>query len=83
MTYEYGITALINNKARVFKGGAWNDRVYWASPGTRRFLDENQSTMSLGFRCAMIRVGAPVGNSKKKYNGLPSSGIDKKTKRRR
>jgi sulfatase modifying factor 1 len=83
MTYEYGITSLINNKARVFKGGAWNDRVYWASPGTRRFLDENQSTMSLGFRCAMIRVGAPVGNSKKKYNGLPSSGIDKKTKRRR
>jgi hypothetical protein len=24
-----------------------------------------------------------VGNGKKKYNNLPSSGIDKKTKRRR
>jgi hypothetical protein len=31
----------------------------------------------------MIRIGSPVGNSKKKYNGLPSSGIDKKTKRRK
>jgi hypothetical protein len=46
-------------------------------------LDEKQSQSNLGFRCAMIRIGSPVGNSKKKYNGLPSSGIDKKTKRRR
>lgn len=83
MTYEYGVTSLVNNKARVFKGGSWNDRVYWASPGTRRYLDEKQSLSTLGFRCAMIRIGAPVGNSKKKYNRLPSSGIDKKTKRRR
>jgi formylglycine-generating enzyme required for sulfatase activity len=83
MTYEYGVTSLVNNKARVYKGASWNDRVYWASPGTRRFLDEKQSQSNLGFRCAMIRIGSPVGNSKKKYNGLPSSGIDKKTKRRK
>lgn len=81
--YEYGVTTLVNNKARVYKGASWFDRVYFASPGTRRYLDEKQSLSTLGFRCAMIRVGAPVGNSKKKYNGLPSSGIDKKTKRRR
>lgn len=82
MTYEYGVTSLINNKARVIKGGSWNDRVYWASPGTRRYLDEKQSLSTLGFRCAMIRIGAPVGNSKKKYNRLPSGGIDKKTLRK-
>lgn len=82
MTYEYGVTSLINNKARVIKGGSWNDRVYWASPGTRRYLDEKLSLSTLGFRCAMIRIGAPVGNSKKKYNRLPTSGIDKKTMRK-
>lgn len=83
MTYEYGVTSMVNNKARVIKGASWNDRNYWASPGTRRFLDEKQTLSTLGFRCAMIRIGAPVGNSKKKYNRLPSSGIDKKTKRKK
>ena len=57
--YQYGITTLINDKARVYKGGSWNDRAYWMSPGTRRFLDENQSTNDIGFRCAMVRVGSP------------------------
>ncbi|MBL7812150.1 MAG: SUMF1/EgtB/PvdO family nonheme iron enzyme [Bacteroidetes bacterium] len=80
MTYEYGVTSLVNNKARVIKGASWNDRIYWASPGTRRYLDEKQDLSTLGFRCAMIRIGAPVGNSKKRYNKLPSSGINKKTK---
>ncbi len=59
--YQYGITSLINDKARVYKGGSWNDRAYWLSPGARRFLDENQSTNDLGFRCAMVRVGSPEG----------------------
>jgi len=80
--YEYGITTLIDDKARVIKGGSWNDRVYYATPGTRRFLDQDFATSTLGFRCAMIRIGSPVGNSSKKYNNLPSSGIDKKTKRK-
>jgi hypothetical protein len=31
----------------------------------------------------MIRVGSPVGNSKKGYNKLSSSGENKKTKRRK
>ncbi|PHX91965.1 MAG: gliding motility lipoprotein GldJ [Flavobacteriales bacterium] len=83
MTYDYGSTSLVNNKARVFKGASWNDRNYWASPGTRRFLDEKQSQSNIGFRCAMIRIGSPVGNGKKQYNRLPSSGIDKKTKKLR
>jgi len=57
--YEYSVTSLVNNKARVYKGASWNDRAYWLAPGTRRFLDEEQSLSTLGFRCAMHRVGAP------------------------
>jgi formylglycine-generating enzyme len=60
--YDYSITSMINDKARVYKGGSWRDRQYWISPGSRRFLDEQQSTSFLGFRCAMTRVGSPVGN---------------------
>ncbi len=55
--YDYGVSSLINNKARVYKGGSWNDRAYWQSPGARRFLDEEQSLPTLGFRCAMVAVG--------------------------
>ncbi|MBI3232583.1 MAG: SUMF1/EgtB/PvdO family nonheme iron enzyme [Bacteroidetes bacterium] len=55
--YEYSVNSLINNKVRVYKGGSWNDRAYWMAPGTRRWLDEEQSLAWLGFRCAMIRVG--------------------------
>ena len=52
--------SLINDHARVYKGASWNDRAYWMVPGTRRFLDERQSKPTLGFRCAMDRVGSPV-----------------------
>ena len=83
LSYEYGVSSLINDKARVIKGGNWTDRAYFATPGTRRFLDQDQRTSYLGFRCAMIRVGSPVGNSKKGYNKLSSSGENKKTKRRK
>jgi len=54
-------TTLIDDRARVYKGASWRDRAYWMGPGTRRFLDEEQSTSWLGFRCAMVRVGSPVG----------------------
>ncbi|MFN8143678.1 MAG: SUMF1/EgtB/PvdO family nonheme iron enzyme [Bacteroidia bacterium] len=59
--YDFGITSLINDKARVYKGGSWKDRAYWLSPGARRFTDEQQRTNDIGFRCAMTRVGSPVG----------------------
>ncbi|MCO5233098.1 MAG: SUMF1/EgtB/PvdO family nonheme iron enzyme [Chitinophagales bacterium] len=52
---------LISDKARVYKGGSWNDRAYWLSPGTRRFLNQDQSSASIGFRCAMIRLGSTDG----------------------
>ncbi len=53
-----GMTTLINDHVRVYKGGSWKDRAYWLSPGTRRFLDEASSTNDIGFRCAMEAVGA-------------------------
>ncbi len=59
--YDWGKSTLINDHARVYKGASWGDRIYWANPGTRRFLDERQSTAMIGFRCAMTRVGSPVG----------------------
>ncbi len=58
--YDYGTTSLINDEARVYKGGSWRDRVYWIVPGNRRFLDQNEATNDIGFRCAMERVGSPV-----------------------
>ncbi len=59
--YESDKTTLISDKARVFKGGSWQDLAYYLSPGTRRYKDEDQASASLGFRCAMIRVGSPDG----------------------
>jgi len=59
--YEYSKSSMINNTARIYKGGSWKDRAYWLSPGTRRFLDQELSTDFIGFRCAMIRVGSPIG----------------------
>ncbi|MCC6691530.1 MAG: gliding motility lipoprotein GldJ, partial [Bacteroidia bacterium] len=61
LMYEYGVYSMINDKARVFKGGNWHDRAYWMGPGTRRFLDQRQTAPWLGFRCCMTRVGSPVG----------------------
>jgi len=60
--YDYGKHTLISDKSRVFKGGSWADRPYWLSPGTRRFLDEDKASRTIGFRCAMTRTGAPAGN---------------------
>ena len=54
-------TTLISDKSRVYKGGSWKDRAYWLVGSNRRYLDENQSTCTIGFRCAMDRVGSPTG----------------------
>ncbi|HVX52588.1 MAG TPA: SUMF1/EgtB/PvdO family nonheme iron enzyme, partial [Chitinophagaceae bacterium] len=67
--YGYGITTLISDKSRVVKGGSWNDMPYWLSPGTRRFLEEDESSSTIGFRCAMTHYGAPEGLSSKMRNG--------------
>ena len=51
-------TTLVSDKSRVFKGGSWKDRAYWLGGGTRRFMDEDKSMSTLGFRCAMDRFGS-------------------------
>lgn len=66
VVYNYGQTSMVDDHARVYKGGSWKDRAYWMSPGARRYLDERLSTDFIGFRCAMARVGSPVGFDYKK-----------------
>ena len=47
----------INDETRVYKGGSWNDRIYWLNPTTRRFKQQNESSSTIGFRCAMSILG--------------------------
>lgn len=54
-------TTLVSDNARVYKGGSWRDRAYWIVGSNRRFLDEELSSATIGFRCAMDRVGSPKG----------------------
>jgi sulfatase modifying factor 1 len=68
VSYGYGKTTLVSDKSRVFKGGSWNDRAYWLSPGTRRYMEEDQASSTIGFRCAMDRMGSPEGNKRKTGN---------------
>ncbi len=63
---EYGVTSLINSKSRVIKGGSWNDPPYFLSPGVRRYMDEDKSSATVGFRCAMSRVGSPESSRQRK-----------------
>jgi hypothetical protein len=65
---------------RVYKGGSWDDRPYYLSPGTRRFLEEDASSSTIGFRCAMDRVGSQEGNGFKTGNtfGKPRQNSRKK-----
>jgi hypothetical protein len=65
VSYGYGKTTLISDHSRVINGGSWNDRAYWFGPGTRRFMEEDQSSSTVGFRCAMDRVGSAAGNGRK------------------
>jgi gliding motility-associated lipoprotein GldJ len=54
-------TTLVSDKSRVYKGGSWKDRAYWLVGGSRRFLDEDKSLSTIGFRCCMDRLGSPIG----------------------
>ncbi|MFD2144839.1 SUMF1/EgtB/PvdO family nonheme iron enzyme [Mucilaginibacter antarcticus] len=55
----YGTTTLVSDKSKVYKGGSWNDMAYWLNPATRRFINEDDASAEIGFRCAMDLVGAP------------------------
>jgi gliding motility-associated lipoprotein GldJ len=78
--YNYGVSTLISDKARVIKGGSWADRAYWLSPGTRRYMDEDKASRTVGFRCAMTRTGSPAGNNFKGGNSFKTR--TKRVKRR-
>lgn len=65
-------TTFINDKSRVIKGGSWNDRAYWLSPGTRRFMQEEQAASTVGFRCAQSYLGPPEGPGFKDGNNFPT-----------
>lgn len=54
----YGEITLVTDKSRVFKGGSWDDQALWLNPATRRFLQQDESTADIGFRCAMTMLGA-------------------------
>jgi hypothetical protein len=56
-------STLISDKSRVYKGGSWKDRAYWLAVGNRRYLDEDRSMSTLGFRCCMDRIGSPYGQN--------------------
>jgi len=71
----YGTTTLVNDNSRVYKGGSWNDMAYWLNPATRRFMNRDESSAEVGFRCAMTLVGAPEINP----SGKPHFGVKKAT----
>ena len=56
----YGYS-LVGDHTRVYKGGSWIDPQYYAAPGQRRYMEEDESAKNLGFRCAMARLGTPSG----------------------
>ena len=50
----------ITKNTRVYKGGSWRDRIYWLNPSTRRYMDQDKSSSTIGFRCAMSTVGNQI-----------------------
>lgn len=58
--YDYGVTTLISDKSRVYKGGSWADGPYYLSPSVRRFMNEDESSSTVGFRCAMSKIGSAL-----------------------
>lgn len=56
-----GTYSMVADNARVYKGASWVDLAYWMSPGNRRFLDQEEATAYIGFRCAMTRLGSSNG----------------------
>ena len=57
----------LSKTCHVYKGGSWRDRVYWLNPTTRRYLEADQSSSTIGFRCAMSTVGTQL---KSTYDGV-------------
>ncbi len=63
------IASLIDDEARVYKGGSWKDRVFWLDPAQRRYLPQYMAANDIGFRCAVSRIGYrnTIGGKTTKY----------------
>ena len=48
-----------NDNVKVYRGGSWADVAYYLTCGSRRWMYADSSSATVGFRCAMIRVGSP------------------------
>ncbi len=48
-----------NDNVKVYRGGSWADIAYYLTCGSRRFYNADSAACTIGFRCAMIRVGSP------------------------
>ena len=70
-SYESGVNTLISNKSRVYKGGSWKDRPYWLNPGARRFLDQDKSSSTIGFRCVSSAFGFDAASSDVTDKSIP------------
>ena len=77
-TYAYGTNTLINDSTKVYKGGSWADRAFWLSPGTRRYMQGNLSSATIGFRCVMDRLGSPDGDNQPGGNSFGSQKFHKR-----
>jgi len=53
----------VSKKSRVYKGGSWADRIYWLNPSTRRYMDQDKSSSTVGFRCAMSTLGNQIAGT--------------------
>ena len=50
----------ITRTCRVYKGGSWADRIFWLNPATRRYMEQDQCSSKVGFRCAMSTLGDQI-----------------------
>lgn len=65
LNYPFYDSVVRINDQRVFKGSNWKDTEKWVTPAYRRHMNKFEASALVGFRCAMDRIGAPVGLGKK------------------
>lgn len=54
---------LIGEKTKVYRGGSWKDIAYYMTCGARRHEQDTARSATIGFRCAMTRVGSSRVNN--------------------
>jgi formylglycine-generating enzyme required for sulfatase activity len=55
----------INNDLKIVKGASWVDENELMNPFQRRTMTQYEYSATIGFRCAMDRLGSPTGLGKK------------------